>query len=309
MKRIIKWLCLLLVPVTLWGVSKKKKVPFEGERPMVIVVPSYNNTAFCEQNLRSIYEQEYTNYVVIYVNDCSSDDTLQKVQKIVQEYDQGWRTIVINNTVRRGAMENLYKAIVSCDDRVVIVTVDGDDWLANSQVLSYLNAVYQNGDIWLTYGQYKEHPTGEIGFCSPFPHKVIRYNTFRKTSLPVSHLRTFYAGLFKRIDPKDLKESAHKFYSMAWDKAMMAPMLEMANSHHKFIQDVLYIYNNNNPINDHRVNEHLQHNLARSILTKPPYHPLHNPPFVSPVPLQAADCIISDTLINYFGEKNITWIR
>ena len=36
------------------------------EKPFVIVVPSYNNEKYCEQNLLSILGQEYQNFRVIY---------------------------------------------------------------------------------------------------------------------------------------------------------------------------------------------------------------------------------------------------
>ena len=58
---------------------------------------------------------------------------------------------------------------------------------------------------------------------------------------------------------------------MAWDVAFMMPMLEMAAERHVFVPDILYVYNNDNPINDFKVNSGLQLELDRQIRTKPPY--------------------------------------
>ncbi len=64
---------------------------------------------------------------------------------------------------------------------------------------------------------------------------------------------------------------------MTWDMAFMFPMLEMsAKKHFHFISDILYIYNVNNPINDHRVNSQLQNDLDKYIRAMPPYAPLDN---------------------------------
>lgn len=49
---------------------------------------------------------------------------------------------------------------------------------------------------------------------------------------------------------------------MAWDLALMLPMLEMSGKHAVFIRDVLYLYNRSNPLNDHKVNVKLQSNCA-----------------------------------------------
>jgi len=277
------------------------KILAVAEKPLVIVVPSYNNSKWVKQNLEAIYNQSYDNYLVIYINDCSSDDTLKKVKALVTLHEQWYRTIVVDNHSRYGAMENLYNAIVSCDDQVIIITIDGDDWLANDHILSFINKVYSGQNIWLTYGQYRESNGGGIGFNRAFSKIQISRSLYRNTDFPVSHLRTFYAGLFKRIKPADLKGSDGKFYSMTWDKAMMAPMLEMAGHHHKFIADVLYIYNTDNPISDHRIDAKLQNALCKEILAKPKYLPLINIKFATAEPLGVHSCCSLQALQRNFG--------
>ncbi len=44
------------------------------------------------------------------------------------------------------------------------------------------------------------------------------------------------------------------FCDGAWDMVFMFPMLEMAGFKSKFIEDVVYIYNRNNPLNEDKVN-------------------------------------------------------
>lgn len=62
---------------------------------------------------------------------------------------------------------------------------------------------------------------------------------------------------------------------MTGDMAIMLPMLEMSSKgHFRFIKKVLYIYNVENPLNDHRVNAELQRSLDAYIRAKPRYEPL-----------------------------------
>lgn len=249
------------------------------EKPMVVIIPSYNNQKWVENNLQSVFSQNYENYRVIYVDDCSTDNTYESVQKLVEKYEQQNRVTVIHNDIRRGAMANWYTTIHSCRDEEIVVQLDGDDWLAHQGVLAYINKIYTENNIWMTYGQFIEYPSHVIGYAysKSFSDTVIATNTFRKVGqLPISHLRTFYAWLFKAIKLQDMLYQGN-FYTMAWDKVMMAPMIEMAAHHFFCVPEVLYVYNNANPINDHRVNKNLQHSLAWYVLNLPPYEPLDKP--------------------------------
>ncbi|MFZ5953487.1 MAG: glycosyltransferase family 2 protein [Candidatus Dependentiae bacterium] len=249
----------------------------KSEKPFVIVIPSYNNAQWCQNNLASVFAQNYTNYRVIYINDCSTDKTYHLVLDCIASHKMNHRVTLINNEQRHGATYNLYHAIHSCRDEEIILTLDGDDWLSHPYVLSFLNEVYQDNNVWLTFGQYQEYPTGHRGFCEDFPSWVVKNNAFRRfQNLPMSHLRTFYAGLFKRIAQKDLCDDDGNFLMMTWDKAMMAPMIEMAGDRYRFINEILYIYNNANPISDHRIDHQLQLSLMHKILAKPSYQRLTN---------------------------------
>jgi hypothetical protein len=61
---------------------------------------------------------------------------------------------------------------------------------------------------------------------------------------------------------------------MACDVAMSLPMIEMAGYHHRFIPEILYIYNCQNPISDGYVNAKHQTELANYIRSLPQYSQL-----------------------------------
>jgi hypothetical protein len=64
---------------------------------------------------------------------------------------------------------------------------------------------------------------------------------------------------------EDLISPCGGFYHMAWDQAIMFPMLEMSGHRAKFISEVLYIYNTENPISDYKVDRQLQRSLETEI--------------------------------------------
>ena len=55
------------------------------------------------------------------------------------------------------------------------------------------------------------------------------------------------------------------FYRMAWDQAIMFPMLEMSGYRARFINEALYIYNAVNPISDCKIDRELQRSLEAAI--------------------------------------------
>lgn len=245
------------------------------EKPIVVIIPSYNNATWYKKNLESVLSQNYSNYRIIYINDASTDDTGNLVQSYIERYGRNNLNFqLIQNILNIGALENLYKAIYTCDDNEIIVTLDGDDWLAHNDVLKTLNKVYTTKNVLLTYGQYIRYPDYVLGHNMKIPSDVVEQNTFRDFSaehLPISHVRTFYAWLFKKIIKKDLQDANRRFFQMTWDAAMMFPMIEMAGRRFAFIPDILYVYNTANPINDHKISRQKQLELYKKIRAKPRY--------------------------------------
>lgn len=242
------------------------------EKKIIVVVPSYKNALWYLPNLLSICEQQYDNFHVIYIDDCSPDQTGDLVEKFIQNNKLDHRITLIKNKVRVGALHNLYTAIHSCSDDAIIVTVDGDDWLACNNVLQIINEAYHSQNVWLTYGQFVMFPEKRTGFCQELPPENVARNDYRNCG-GYSHLRTFYAGLFKKIKKEDLCHEG-QFYPMSWDVAMMTPMFEMAQGKYKFIPHITYVYNTATTLNDFKVDAQLQWNLDVEIRQKTPYQPI-----------------------------------
>lgn len=244
------------------------------EKSIVVVVPSYNNKAWYKKNLDSIFSQKYHNFRVIYTDDASPDGTGDLVKEYIREKNVGDRITLIQNKERVGSLANLYKMIQSCNKDDIIVDLDGDDWLAFNGVLSYLNKMYSDPNVWMTYGQFLYYPANTMGFASKVPADVIEQNTFRSLrNGAITHLRTFYAGLFQKIKKEDLMHEG-QFFQISGDMAFLLPISEMAGKHSKFIPITLYIYNASNPISDDRTNRPLQVKMENVIRAKEKYEPL-----------------------------------
>ena len=74
-------------------------------------------------------------------------------------------------------------------------------------------------------------------------------NYRRSNQWLVSHLITCRRKLFDRIDDKDLRYINGQYPNNSFDCAMIYPMVEMCGLKHlKFIDKVLYVYNDQNPV-------------------------------------------------------------
>lgn len=239
----------------------------------VFVIPSYNNSEWYKDNLDSVFAQTYDQYRVIYVDDASPDHTGDLVKQYIKKKRQENRVTLIQNETRVGALANLYKAIHLCSPNEIIVNLDGDDWLAHNRVLEQLNQVYNNRNVWLTYGQFIYYPSYEPGLGEQIPQEVIDDNEFRTFTRGTTALRTFYAGLFQHIKKEDLLYNGD-FFPVAYDLAIMLPMLEMAGQHTRFMPDVSYVYNIDTPINDFKVRFENQAEIDRFLRKKEKYLPL-----------------------------------
>ena len=242
----------------------------------VFVITSYNNRQWYEQNLNSVFSQQYNNYRIVYIDDCSTDGTADLVRLYIDKNNVQNRMQLICNKTRKFKLQNLYEVIHSfSNDKEVVIELDGDDFLAHPWVLNRLSDVYADNNIWFTYGQFINLSDGVV--CSwnqDMPAETVKNHSFRVYSHLPSHLRTFYVKLFKNIKIQDLKLE-DDFFTMTSDVAIALPMIEMAAEHFKFISEPILIYNDLNDINDHKVDGSKQFRIRNIIRKKHPYRLLN----------------------------------
>ena len=107
--------------------------------------------------------------------------------------------------------------------------------------------------------------------------KQERYDSFQNKMMGISaiislFIATISTWLWKKIKEEDLKDNDGKYWSVAGDLSFMFPMFEMSGEkHYKHIPNTTYIYNENNPLNDHKVNMSMVNSIVNIIRNKTPY--------------------------------------
>jgi hypothetical protein len=131
--------------------------------------------------------------------------------------------------------ENLIAGATLATDDEIIVSLDGDDWLLPG-ALERVQREHDAGAL-VTYGSFV-FADGRPGFAAPANPATIRRDPWTAT-----HLKTFRAGLLRRIRREHLQDAAGRLLEHARDLALMFPLIEMAAERAHFIPDVLCVYN------------------------------------------------------------------
>lgn len=207
----------------------------------IILVTQRNAAPYIRKCLDSVLMQTYKNYEVIIMDDDSDDGTWEIIQKEYSLFQ------AIHTSKQQYHIANFIAGInlMATDKEDVIAFLSGDDSLYSDDVLAYLNEVYQK-EIWLTYGNFIR--TSGLHGKGCFP--ILDTQSYRRSgNWFASHLVTCRKKLFDAIKKEDLLYVNGHYPNNSFDCAMLYPMIEMCGQKHmRFIDKVLYVYNDQNPV-------------------------------------------------------------
>lgn len=113
-----------------------------NEPLLSIIIPVHNNDRTIEKVIDSVFKQDYKNKEVIIINDCSTDDTLDKIEK----HGLRKKFKLINNEKNLGLVKSLNKGIKSSKG-VIIVTLLGDCWAESKDWLGLLIEPFEDKEV------------------------------------------------------------------------------------------------------------------------------------------------------------------
>ena len=247
-----------------------------SEQPIVVISPFYNAEAYIEKCINSVAQQDYNNYHHILIDDCSTDNGFNRAVEAVYKLPKSMlsKFSVIKNTENKGAHRNQIETIRQLtDDNAIIMILDGDDSLVNdNSIFSYYNNIY-DGTTEFTYGSCWSMVDNIPLISQPYPDAVKQAKSYRQHHfnwiLPYTHLRTFKKYLVNSLPDHMFTDNNGNWYKAGGDGAVFYAIIEQADPNKvKCLQDIVYNYNDINPINDYKVNGEEQNRAARSIIEK-----------------------------------------
>jgi glycosyltransferase involved in cell wall biosynthesis len=237
---------------------------------MVILTTLYNAEKYIQKCLDSLMNQTMEDFTCYITDDLSTDRSVRIVESMIRDDD---RFILIKNKQKMyqpGNYDQVLRDNDEIDDDEVVVEVDGDDWLPDNNTLQRIDDVYSDKNVWIANGSFK-YSSGSIGFAS---EQIIDEN-LRQKRFTATHIRTWRTFLWRKIKQEDLKDENGQYWKVTGDLSFMYPMLEMSGEeHYRFMPEINYVYNESNPINDHKVDMSLVTSIANKIRTKEKYNKL-----------------------------------
>lgn len=230
-----------------------------------IVTPVYNAEKWIGSCIKSVIAQTDQKWTQIIVVDGATDNTYNEA---VLAASGDPRINVIKIDSRKGICNSHRIAhnshVRNSED--VFVHLDGDDLLLYKESLQYLREVYSKNNVWATYGNYVTK-SGKPSVCRLVDLKEgVREQILK--NWPFSHIRTFKCFLWDKIYQEELKDSNGLDLTAAVDVAIFAPVLEMCGDKIAYIKNPLYLYNDENPLNEDKCKLQDQVRCAMEIYNK-----------------------------------------
>jgi len=168
-------LCFLVQMIYYWGIFGKlafyKKKPVENQyKPVSVVICAKNEYTNLKKNLTAILEQDYPDFEVVVVNDCSDDDSHYLLKAMAEKYPHlNVVTIKKNVNFFAGKKFALAVGIKSAKHDLLLLTdadclTKSNRWIAEMQ-----NNFTGKTQIILGYSGYEKAPG--------FVNRLVRFDT------------------------------------------------------------------------------------------------------------------------------------
>lgn len=247
--------------------------------PIAIVTPVYNAEKYIARCIESVAQQDYPNYTMYIIDDCSTDDTVNVVRQTIDNLPREIRgkfELFVNDE-NHGAVWNQVNTIEKeCGDDIVML-LDGDDWLVNDPTIFHkYNNLYNEGAEF-TYGSCWSIVDNIPLIAQEYPPEVKENKAYRdykfNWNMPYTHLRTFLArnmhGYLQQHGNHAFRNEDGNWLKAGGDTSVFYTMIEYADPENVVcVPDIMYNYNDANPLNDYKVNSEEQTKASQGVLGK-----------------------------------------
>ena len=140
-----------------------------------IIMPSYNCGEYVEETIRSVQTQTYQNWEIVFMDDCSTDDTIRRVSEM-REKDS--RIKLYQNHGNLGAALSRNNALREANGRWIAFLDSDDQWMPD-KLEKQVRFMEENG-YKFSYTCYKEMDSvgNDTGIVVSGPGKVTKAGMF-----------------------------------------------------------------------------------------------------------------------------------
>ena len=116
------------------------------DKRITIIVPVYNAGANIEHCVQSILKQTFKDFVVLLINDGSTDDSLKRINEYQTKYPDIFKVLTHEN---KGVVETRHRGLKEADTEYVMF-MDNDDFIDDN----YVKIVFKSSDDSIVYFEF-----------------------------------------------------------------------------------------------------------------------------------------------------------
>lgn len=137
-------------------------------KPLVsIIMATYNRANQLEPTILKIFEQNYSKIELVIINDGSTDNTFS----VLQQLQNTFNFIIINNTKNLGLQKSLNKGINLSSGKYIARIDDHDRWIDSEKLLKQVSFLESNPKVAIVGTGYK---VGKRDMLNPLTDNAIR---------------------------------------------------------------------------------------------------------------------------------------
>lgn len=127
------------------------------------LIPAFNHQDFVKQCINSILVQDYSNFEIIVVDDCSTDNTADQIKEINDN-----RITFIQNTFNHGMNGNLNVAFENSNGDFIAI-IASDDYIDNNYINSFISFINNKKEDYSVYYPKIIHVDDSCNLDEPHP--------------------------------------------------------------------------------------------------------------------------------------------
>jgi len=201
-----------------------------------ILVPFYNAAETLYRLIENLAIQNDSDFDVLFLDDASKDNSKQVIDEALVEFPH-LNTTYVRNEENIGIMRNVIQGVEQTDDDVICCICDGDDFLFPHAV-STVKRYYRDNDLDFAWSNFVFYPSMQPGFCREVNHEISA-----RVFYPfwwMSHMRTWKAGTFKKIDYEKKFKWQGEWFDYANDLAIMFALQEVTDKYMHIPEQLYY---------------------------------------------------------------------
>lgn len=108
---------------------------------VTVVIPCYNSATYIDRCINSLKNQEYKNFEVIFIDDASEDNTVERLKFLTRDCE--FKTKILVNSKNSGPAFSRNRAICMATTEM-ITFCDADDWYETQFLKILVDSLEQN---------------------------------------------------------------------------------------------------------------------------------------------------------------------